>query len=353
MALSVVGLSTVAYADSRHATQQTLRPFSHVFYFMMENTGTDALAGNPNAPFINQLMKTYGYDDNYFGVTHVSLPNYVAAISGNNWYSQSDDPTQVFNHTNLVDQMVARHISWKGYMEDLPYAGFQGYWYPDNLPAGTSPSVTPPNALYAKKHDPFLLFQDVASNPALARNVVPLTELTQDLSSGRVPQFAWISPNVINDMHGQPPGPGASVTYNDEQALIARGDQFLKTWVTAIMHSRAWTGNAAIFITWDEAEYPGSNPTTQQLQQFTAPGPDSPAVPAGNVDGFNWPGGAYGGGNVPLLVIARQGPHPLTIHTWADHYSVLRTLEEAFGLSPLGMASDNAKVKSMQAFFTH
>lgn len=330
--------------------KKPIPPFTHVFYIMMENHGTSDLLGNPNAPFINQLVQRYGYENNYFGVTHVSLPNYVAAISGNNWYSNSDDPTQSFPHTNLVDQLTAHHISWKGYMQSLPSAGWQGYWYPDNLPAGSSPAQTPPNALYAKKHDPFLLFPNIAQNPQLAQNVVPLRQLAANLDSGNVPRFSWISPNVCSDMHGQPSGPGATCPFSNDSALVQAGDNFLKQWIPAIMRSKAWTGNSVIFVTWDEAGYP-SNPTPQALSTFTAPGPDAPVVPAGTVDGFSWQGGPYGGGQVPLIVISRQGSHPVTVSTWANHYSLLRTIEQSWNLGYLGMAGDRAQVHALSGFF--
>jgi len=342
-------LATISSADSG-SNNNTIQPFTHVFYIMMENHGTTNIVGSPSAPYINQLIANYGYDSNYFGVTHVSLPNYVAAITGNNWYSYSDDPTQTFNHTSLADQLVANNISWKAYMEDLPNPGNTTYWYPDNLPTGTSPSTTPSNALYALKHDPFLLMTDIRSNPQLADNVVPLTQLTADLQANKVPQFVWISPNVCNDMHGQPPGPGATCPYTlPDSAQIQNGDNFLKQWVTAIMNSKAWTGNSIIFIAWDEAEYPSTGATPQQIAAFTAPGPDAPIVPSGVISGFG--GGAYGGGNVPLIVITTHEQQPTTINTWADHYSILRTIEMSWNLGYLGMASDGTQVQALTGFF--
>lgn len=324
-----------------NGNDNSIPPFTHVFYIMMENTGVDQLVGNTAyAPYINQLIATYGYDNNYFGVTHTSLPNYVAAISGNNWASFYDTPTQTFNHTNLVDQLVAHHISWKGYMESMPSAGFTGAFYPTSDP------------LYVLKHDPFMLFTDIKSNPQLADNVVPLTQLTTDLNSNNVPQFVWISPNVCNDMHGG----ATSCPYSDSNGLIQDGDNFLKQWVTAIMESRAWTGNSVIFITWDEAEYPSSGATPQEIAAFTAPGPDAPVAPA---SAFTYAGvpapssgsGVYGGGNVPLIVITTHMKSPITINTYADHYSILRTIEQSWNLGYLGMASDGGQVQSLTGFF--
>ena len=58
--------------------------FDHVFILMMENHTTPDIIGDPDAPFINSLASTYGFAANYFGVTHPSFPNYLAATSGNN-----------------------------------------------------------------------------------------------------------------------------------------------------------------------------------------------------------------------------------------------------------------------------
>ena len=108
-----------------------------------------------------------------------------------------------------------------------------------------------------RKHDPFLMYPDVYNNPARADDVVPLTQLSTDLSSGKVPQFVWVSPNICNDMHGGAPTcpyPNSPTDAN-QAALYKDGDTFLRTWVGAITHSRAWTRHSAIFITWDEGGF--------------------------------------------------------------------------------------------------
>jgi hypothetical protein len=58
-----------------------MKNFQHVFIIMMENTGFNTLIGNSNAPFINAAASNYGLATNYFGVTHPSQPNYIAATS--------------------------------------------------------------------------------------------------------------------------------------------------------------------------------------------------------------------------------------------------------------------------------
>src|SRR5579864_2491838 len=95
--------------------------FDHVFVIMMENTGYDSLIGNSNAPFINGLAANDGLALHYFGVTHPSQPNYIAATSGSTNGVASDSDTTI-NVPNIVDQLVAHGKTWKAYMQSL-FAG--------------------------------------------------------------------------------------------------------------------------------------------------------------------------------------------------------------------------------------
>ena len=75
----------------------------------------------------------------------------------------------------------------------------------ENLPADKLASFGPSertDALYAKKHDPFVLFDDVKNNPARMAHVRDYTQLGADLNSRTAPQFVWITPNQCHDMHG-------------------------------------------------------------------------------------------------------------------------------------------------------
>jgi phospholipase C len=318
-------------------------PLKHVFVIMMENTSFDDLLSpsNTNTAFIRQLAANNGLATSYFGVTHDSLPNYIAATSGQTWGSNSDDTAQapLFNHQNLVDQLEAAGVSWKAYMEDLPFPG--------DLVNSTT------NGLYVRKHDPFLMYPDVFNNPSRGDNVVPLTQLSTDLSTGNVPQFVWITPNICNDMHGGAPTCPFPSSPTDplQAALYQDGDNFLRTWVGAITHSKAWTGRSAIFITWDEGGFedaPPFGPTD------ISPGPDSPILPATPADPTTGGGGdlaggtAYGGGHVPMIVVARGVGHRVD-STFADHYSLLQTIEQNFGLPLLGNAGDTVQVGNLSS----
>lgn len=94
--------------------------FDHIAIIMLENHSDLSIVGNRNAPQITQLALRNGYASAFYGVTHPSLPNYVALTSGNNWYSNSDLSTHRFSNRNLIDQLEESRISWKAYMQSLP-----------------------------------------------------------------------------------------------------------------------------------------------------------------------------------------------------------------------------------------
>jgi hypothetical protein len=300
----------------------------HVFVIMMENHSLDALSAH-SAPYIHHLIKHDGYDFAYFGVTHVSLPNYVALLSGSTQGTHSDNPDQHFFHPTLITQFTRHHITWQGVMQSIPSTGYRRNWYPRQRV--TSPLAVPTDALYAKKHDPFMLFPEIARSDS--DHIVPLRRLTAELRSGQVPRFVWITPNLCSDMHGQPIG-SPNCPANHPQQLVRRGNRFLQQLVPQITQSRAFSGHSVIFITWDEAQTPTSFFNLGAWKRWLMPGPQSPT----------FLGIPIGGGSVPLIAIIpgkRQPPH---VRLWADHYSLLKTIEAGFGLRFLGHAQSRQVV---------
>jgi phosphatidylinositol-3-phosphatase len=325
----------------------------HVFVIMLENHSQSTVIGDANAPYITSLAHTYGMAADYYGVTHPSLPNYVAAISGSNWFVQTDDPSVRFSNENLVDQLESHGKTWAAYMEAMPANDkLTDYW----------PSSA--NALYASKHNPFVLFDDIRNNPSRMANVKPYSDFAGDLASGNVADFVWISPDQCNDMHGGVYGPidghpettcpyGSAVDDPNDASLKQKADAFVQAAVHAIMSSKAWTGNSAIFILTDENDYTG-NPTNGGWES-TAGCCDSPIVQAGDtrISGGAWTGGVYGGGLIPAIVVTTHGVRQYVSDQPYNHYSLLRTVEEAWSLGYLGNASDANNVQSMKEFFSH
>lgn len=357
LSLAATGLAVAGMQTSYGATQAAATPqghrgtrLDHVFIIMLENHAADHVIGDPNAPFITALASTYGQATDYFGVTHSSEPNYIAATSGDTWWNNDDNGWAAgneFPHTNVVDELEAAHIPWAAYMQAMPTAGY----LPDSWPSSS-------NALYVSKHNPFILYNDVRLNPARRDQIKPYTDMAADLNGPDAPRYVWISPDECSNMHGGiytavAGYPDTPCPYNDtagdanDESLKAKADAFVKGAVGTIMHSRAWTGNSVIFVVGDETDYDGSQPSDNYYAS-TAGCCDSPYLPAGDPEiSASWPGGVYGGGSTPMIVVSRQGPRHATDATPSNHYSMLLTIEEGFGLTKLGYTSDSEQVHSL------
>jgi len=341
----------------------------HIFYIMMENHATNQIIGNTaDAPFINQLANNYGLATNYHGVTHPSLPNYLAAISGDFqgiWddckagptvtcgpeefvpgAGDATDPTSPvytspssplygkkppqltpaevasasatphwFSGQTIVDQLESKNMTWKAYMQSLPAVGADVEYWP--VVNGSTYKQ------YAEKHNPFFYFSNIRNNPIRMSNIVPLPELDYDLANA-TPNFAWISPDQCNDMHGV--GNGVPIGYPScsypasglDHGAIQLGDAFLRKTVTAIMKSRAWNQNSIIVIAWDEDDYNG----------YPAGCCGSPTGTAGSF------GNVLGGSITPAIVISSsQGQNgPIRSYRPYNHYSLLGTIQYVWGL---------------------
>jgi phosphatidylinositol-3-phosphatase len=298
--------------------RRQVRHFDHIFVIMMENTGFDSLIGNANAPFINSAAARFGLARNYFGVTHPSQPNYIAATSGGqNGVTNDNDVT--IDVPNIVDQLEGHHKTWKGYMQSI-FAGGNT----DKLAHAAG------NQLYERKHNPFVSYLDVQTNPARMANIVDLSQLDTDLASGHVPNYAWISPDQCHDMHGRGGGGAADpCDFSNEQNLIATGDAFLAQTVGAIMSSKVWNDESAILITWDESDFTGTGP-------------------AGFGDTRGCCDADPGGGHVVTLAITGdKGARPRGSDVAYNHYSLLATVQDSFKLGCLGFTCDTANVHPM------
>jgi len=313
-ALSIISfaMSGAVGSASTTDTRSDLKNFQHVWVIMMENTGYSHLIGNSNAPWINSAAATNGLATNYTGVSHPSQPNYIAATSGStNGVTNDNDVT--IDVANVVDQIEGSGRTWKGYM--------QSYFAGGNT---NKLAHSAGNQLYERKHNPFVSYADVQSNPARMANLVDFSQLSSDLGSGNAPAYSWISPDQCNDMHGRGGTDPATDRCNfaNENDLIQDGDAFLSSTVAMITSSSAWTGNSAIFVTWDESDFP-----------FGDVSGCCDAVP--------------GGGHVVTLVISHSDHAARTSSVAYNHYSMLATIEQGWQIGCLANTCDSANVTPM------
>jgi phosphatidylinositol-3-phosphatase len=245
----------------------------HVVVIVFENKEEQQVIGSPSAPTFTALARNYVRFTNYRGLTHPSLPNYIALVSGGTQGIHSDCTTCVVSARNLADTLEGAEKTWKTYAESLPRPGFTG------ATAGR----------YAKKHVPFLYFRDIVASPARRRNVVPLTQLRTDLSAGTLPDFSLIVPNMCNSMH---------------DCSVHTGDRWLARTIPPLLR----LPNTVVFVTFDEG---------------------------------------YGRNHVPTLAAGTAVRPGARVTVRTGHYSLLRTIEDIWGLPPLGHSAGAKPFKSI------
>jgi phospholipase C len=204
---------------------QAARPvpdFDHVIVVVFENKVRSSVLGNPAAPTFNSLAARHAVLSAYRGVTHPSLPNYLALVSGSTHGIRNDCTRCTVGGRSLADTLEASGRSWKAYAEGLPRPGWTG------ATAGR----------YVKRHVPFLYFRRVLARPARLRNVVPLAGLSRDLAARRLPDFSLVIPDMCHDMHDCP---------------VATGDAWLRRFLPPLLRNRGLAGSV-VFVTFDESD---------------------------------------------------------------------------------------------------
>lgn len=305
--------------------------YDHVFVIMGENKVWQRIDGSTNAPNLTRLARTYGDATHFYGEVHPSEANYVALVGGSTYGIHDDDAyycapgstrpschgasaARYVPHTidapHLGTQLEAAGLTWKNYEQSIPEAGSLAVFGSNR--ASDGPGAP---ALYASKHSGFINFASVQKDPQRAHKLVGYDVLHRDLAAGTMPSFAFIIPNLCDDMHGMLPGPGVpeDCTYDHEDALIQRGDRAIGGLVEEIMTSPVWRapGNAAIVVTFDEDDGTGR-------QGCCGVTPDAPSN--------------FGGGHIATIVITNHGARGVADPTPYNHYSLLRTIEDAFGI---------------------
>jgi hypothetical protein len=180
-------------AQTTHATETpstdtpNVRALPRIAVLVLENKEYDDVIGNDSAPFFNDLARSSALATAFYAITHPSLPNYLAMLSGKH-YEIGNCTDCHFDTPTLVDQFEQARISWKAYIEGFP---------------GDCSSVAS-EGRYAKKHNPFMYFDSIIDNPKRCAKVVPTTQLTADIRGHELPRFVWITPDMCNDSHDCP-----------------------------------------------------------------------------------------------------------------------------------------------------
>lgn len=251
---------------------------AHVMVVVLENRERGDVIGNAQAPYLNGLARRYGTADNAFGTTHPSLPNYLELVAGTTFGIDSDCTSCRVDGPTLVDQLDAKGVGWKAYMESMPTPCFPGASF----------------GAYAKKHDPFMYVSHLAGDQARCQRVVPYNQLPHDLTSGTAPPFLWVTPDLCDDGH---------------DCSTATMDGWMARNLGSVLGSSWFRDHGVVIVTFDEGT---SN--------------------ASCCDGAH-------GGRVTTIVVAQGAPDGLRSTTPVDHAGTLATIEDLYGVGHLGDAA--------------
>jgi phosphatidylinositol-3-phosphatase len=249
--------------------------FRHIYVIILENKEYGSIVGSRAAPYLNSLIARYGSTTNFYAETHPSEPNYIALTSGGLQGTNSDG-TYNLAVPNLFDQIEASGRTWRLYAQAYPGNCYKSY-IADAVVDGNGAAGD-----YVRKHNPAMSYTSISGDPARCANITRLAGFDPAAAD-----FEMIIPNEINDMHS---------------SSVAAGDAFLKAFVPQIVDSSAF-GGSVVFITWDEGDT-----------------------------------NAKGGGHIATIVLSPGMTPGARFDGPCTHYSILRTMEEAWGLPLLGEA---------------
>jgi hypothetical protein len=257
-----------------------------VLVIFEENHSYGAVVGSPDAPNLDRVAAACGLATDDEALTHPSLPNYLAAVSGQDFARSPFDGdctpggSCLITGPSIFGQEVASGHTWRSYEEAMPTAC-------DRSDAGS----------YAPKHNPAVYAVD--ARPTCTSSDVPLGtpasgSLAGDVRQGTLPSYAIVTPDLDHDMH---------------DGTVAQGDQWLGPWLQLITGGPDYRqGRLVVLVTWDEGSGSGHHPS-----------------------------------HVPLYVLSASTPPGTRVALPLDHYALLRTAEQLTGVAPpLGRASTAA-----------
>ena len=260
--------------------------FEHIAIIMFENKEFGSVIGNSDMPNYNQLARDYTLLTQYYAVTHPSLPNYLALMGGDTFGIDRNCNDCFIDEPSLPDLIEASGRTWKTYQEDMP-----------------SPCFLGDTDKYVQKHNPFVFFDNIRLNQARCeQSVVPLTTLQSDIETNSLPNFFFIMSNLCNSSHDCP---------------LATSDAWLTNLLAELVPALDATAEPyVIFMLFEEGQ--------------------------GNHSCCGLPESA--GGRVPFVIyspLVKNGFEDATPYT---HYSLLKTISQAWGLPYLGHAAEDSHV---------
>jgi acid phosphatase len=161
--------------------------------------------------------------------------------------------------------------------------------YQEDMPHVCYKKSQSPNKLYRRKHNPFMSFTTISENPSRCSKIVPASEFETDVAQGTLPRYIFYTPNMMNDGHDT-------------------GIDYAAVWLRKLRERIDWSkfGNYVLLITFDESWW-------------------------------------YFGNNIYSVLLGTNVTRGFVDHSKYNHFSQIKTLQEAWGLSSLNRLDAKAK----------
>jgi acid phosphatase len=256
-----------------------------------ENNSYEAIVGNSQMPYYNQLIHQYGLAGQFYADQHSSLPALMWFVAGAAVETNNDTTSCEHSEDSVVRELLKKGYNWKAYQEILPYAGYQGLY------AGTTNT-------YYRRHNPLIDFTDVCPGTGQDINSVPFGQMAKDFANGVNVNYAWITPAGMEDAH---------------DGTLQEADEWLQANVPAILARPEFGpgGDGILFIVWDEGDLENDNRCSATVSKGC-------------------------GGRTATLVIGPQVKAGYQSTILYHSESVLSTVCAAMGLSPCPGAAQTA-----------
>jgi hypothetical protein len=377
---------------------------------MMENHGYGQVVGNPNDPFVNDLIALTNTATNYFAVAHPSLTNYLEVVGGSNFGVLSDDTPDWHNFsctTNLASgtpntdspaspaicpisgsgtdaETVAVDTTnettgppglnnidgkmsipaapgtvGKTIADQLAEAGRTWKSYQESLPTVGADNVNYSDGFFTNNTD-FTTIKP-AQTPALSSS-----DIVQLYASKHNPfvYFGSIQEGIQpgSDLSNVVGFDGPGGLYGDLQAGTVPAYSFIAPNQCNDQHGR---GNAGAFCNYDpndDGTQAGLNPALMQqgdvsLRRIVTAIKDSPAWHQGqNALVVLWDEDDYSisptVNKVLVIVDTNYGSHGVSSNNFYTHFSLLKSIEAGLGLPCLNHACDSTTAVMSDLFST-
>jgi hypothetical protein len=254
--------------------------FDHIVMILLENKEISTVIGNPQMRNFNRLAKENTLLTQHYAIMHPSLPNYLALVGGDTFQITQNCEDCFIDARSLADEIEESGRTWKTYQEHMPEPCFIGS-----------------TLRYVQKHNPFIYFNAIRLDQARCqRSIVPLTELETDLNNNTLPNFVFITPDLCHSAH---------------DCDLKTVDEWLTPWVERLQSYPPLAKNGLIILTWDEGQ---GQHTCCELSE--------------------------GGGRVATILISPNAKKGFQDETQYTHYSILKTILQAWDLPEIGHSAD-------------